>query len=200
MIKVDLSAEAAAEVDRLTKARALAAGVGLFLTDGPLIGIARRNNVRRRLGRRVLLLWRLAYEDAGGRLVESMLVAATIELSRGRFDVRHADWSNAVPLAVISTQGLVWRESVQHTVMQFTSRRAARERAIAAAHATVTRTFQAGLFDRRADRARVSLAQLSSESFEEMAARLKGVEAAGALTLQSPKLLLVLVPSDAAGV
>ena len=84
MIKVDLSAEAAAEVDRLTKARALAAGVGLFLPDGPLIGIARRNNVRRRLGRRVLLLWRLAYEDAGGRLVESMLVATTIVPTKPR--------------------------------------------------------------------------------------------------------------------
>jgi hypothetical protein len=200
MIKVDLSVEAAAEVDRLTKARALAAGIGLFLPDGPLIGIARRNNVRRQLGGRVLLLWRLAYEDAGGRLVESMLVAATIELSCGRFDARHGDWSHAVPLAVINTQGREWRKSVRHTVLQFTSTRAARERAIAAAHAMGTRTFQAGLFDRRADRAHVSIAQVSAESSEEMAARLKGVEMAGALSPQSPKLLLVLIPSDAAGI
>jgi hypothetical protein len=200
MMKVDLSVEAAAEVDRLTRARALAAGVGQFPLDRPLIGIARRNGVRRRLGRRVLLLWRLAYEDASGRLVESTLVAATIELSRGRFDVRHADWSNAVPLAVVSAQGRAWRESVLRAVQQFTATRAARERAIAAAHPTVARTFQAGLFDRRADRARVSLAQLSSESSNEMAARLKGVESAGALSLQSPTLLLVLIPSDAAGI
>lgn len=195
MLRVDLRVEAAAEADRLTQARVLASGTGPFLPDGTLIGFTRRNAVRRQLGRRVLLVWRLADEDAGGRLVESTLVAATIEPSGGWIDARRADWSNAYLLDAIDARCRAWRESVRLTVRQFTSTRVARERAIAAAHIrAATVTFEPGLFDRRADRAQAAHARVAVAFSEEVAARLKRVEAAGALSARSPELLLVLVP------
>jgi len=194
MLRVDLSVEAAAEADRLTQARILAGGTGPFLPDGTLIGFTRRNAVRRQLGRRVLLVWRLAHEDAGGRIVESTLVAATIEPSGGWIGARRADWSNACLLDAIDARCRAWRESVRLTVRQFTSTRVARERAIAADRMRATVTFQPGLFDRRADRAQAARARVAVASSEEVAARLKRIEAAGALSARSPELLLVLVP------
>ena len=198
MVEVDLAAEAAAEVVRLTKARGLTAGAGAFLPDQPLAGIARRSAVRRILGGRVLLLWRLAFEDSGGRLVESELVAVTIELSGARFDVRHARWAHASLLAVVHDTCGAWRALVQDTVYRFTATRMARERAIAAAHAASTDAFQAGLFDRRADRAHVADSKSAAERAEQIAARMKAVVAAGTISLRAPELLLVLIPRDAA--
>jgi hypothetical protein len=197
MVQVDLAADAAAEVARLTKARSLTAGAGTFL-DRPLIGIARRSGIRRTLGGRLLLLWRLAYEDLGGRPVESALVAVTIELSGTRFDVRHADWSHASLLTLVRDRCGVWRASVQDTVDRFTATRVARERAIAAARAASTNAFQAGLFDRRADRVHVAHSKSAAELAEQMAARMKAVVSAGTISLRAPELLLVLIPRDAA--
>src|SRR5437868_10885624 len=78
----DLSAAAVAEVERLTAARTLMRdGDTLALTrletEGPWIGIA-RSKLKRRLGGRRLEIWRLGYEDASGRLVESRLVVLAI--------------------------------------------------------------------------------------------------------------------------
>jgi hypothetical protein len=198
MVSVDLAVEAAAEVERLTKARGLAAGAGSFPPDGTLIGIARRSAVRRALGGRVLLLWRLAYEDSGGRLVESALVAVTIERSGARLDVRHAGWSNASLLALVHDRCGAWCASVQDTVHRFTATRVTRERAIVAARATSTTAFQPGLFDRRADRAHIAHSKDAAERGEQIAARMKAVLSAGAISLLAPELLLVLIPRDAA--
>jgi len=78
----DLGAAAVAEVERLTAARTLMRdGDTLALTrletEGPWIGIA-RSKLKRRLGGRRLEIWRLGYEDASGRLVESRLVVLAI--------------------------------------------------------------------------------------------------------------------------
>ena len=198
MVSVDLAVEAAAEVERLTKARALAAGADRFPPDRTLIGIARRSAVRRTLGGRVLLLWRLAYEDSSGRLVESALVALTIELSGARVAVRHAVWSHASLLAVVQDQCGAWCASVQDVVHRFTATRVRRERAIAAARAASTNTFQPGLFDRRADRAHVAQSKSTAERAEQIADRMKAVVSAGTISLRAPELLLVLIPRDAA--
>src|SRR5213592_2327393 len=70
---VDLRAEAAAEVRRLTSARAFArdsdeGAVAELEGNGPWITRARRPVLRRFLGRRLMLIWREVYEDAcGGR-------------------------------------------------------------------------------------------------------------------------------------
>jgi len=78
----DLGAAAVAEVERLTAARTLMRdGDTLALTrletEGPWIGIA-RSKLKRRLGGRRLEIWRVGYEDASGRLVESRLVVLAI--------------------------------------------------------------------------------------------------------------------------
>jgi hypothetical protein len=75
----------------------------------------------------------------------------------------------------------------------------ARERAIAAAHALSTNAFQPGLFDRRTDRAHVARSRSAAVLAEQIAARMKTVASAGAISLRSPELLLVLIPRDAAG-
>lgn len=199
MVTVDLAVEAAQEVKRLSCARALVADSSSLQPDGQLIGIARRNGLRRALGGRVLQLWRLAYEDARGRLVESTLVAVTIALSGDRINVRCVDWSNSSLPSVVTDQCHAWRESARHTLDQFTSTRMARERAIAAAaHATTPYTFQPGLFDRRADRMHTARAQAAADLAAQFAARMNAVAFAGTTSLRSPELLLVLVPSDAA--
>jgi hypothetical protein len=197
MIEVDLAAAAAAEVKRLTKARGLTGGAGPFLPDQPLVGITRRSAVRRILGGRVLLLWRLAFEDSGGRLVESALVAVTIELAGARVDVRHAGWSHASLLAIVHDECGAWRASVRDTVDRFTATRLARERAIAAGAAS-TDAFQAGLFDRRADRAHAAHSKIAAGRTEQIASRMKAVVSAGTISLRAPELLLVLIPRDAA--
>ena len=198
MVTVDLAVEAAREVQRLSSARALVADSRPLQPDGQLIGIARRNGLRRALGGRVLQLWRLAYEDARGRLVESTLVAVTITLSGDRINVRCADWSNSSLPSVVTDQCHAWRESARHTLDQFTSIRMARERAIAAAHAATPYTFQPGLFDRRADRLHTGRAQAAAELAAQLATRMNTVAFAGTTSLRSPELLLVLVPSNAA--
>jgi hypothetical protein len=198
MVSVDLAVEAAAEVERLTKARGLVAKAGLVPPDGTLIGIARRSATRRALGGRVLLLWRLAFEDSAGRLVESALVAVTIERRGARVHVRRASWYNASLVALVHDQSVAWCASVQDTVHRFTATRVTRERAIAAARATSTAAFQPGLFDRRADRAHIAHSKDAAEGGEQIAARMKAVLFAGAVSLRAPELLLVLIPRDAA--
>ena len=194
MVILDLSVEAASEVERLTKARGLAAGAERFPPDRPLIGIARRSAVRRALGGRVLLLWRLAYEDSSGRLVESALVAMTIELSGARFDVRHASWSYASLLALVHDRCGPWCASVQDAVYRFTATRVARERAVAGAHVASTNTFQAGLFDRRAEHADLIEQAAVNEAAAEAATRLQSCERAAVVVVRPPRPVLVLVP------
>ena len=199
MVKVDLSVEAAAEAVRLSSARALTAKLGAPLVEGPLIYMARRAAVRRALGRRILLLWRLAYEDVVGRRVESTLVAVTIELPRRRVNLRQVEWSNTSLLAVVSHQATAWRDTVEEVVDRFTGARLARERAIAIASAASTNPVQAGLFDRRTERARFADATNGANLAEQIAIRAKTAASAGAISAQSPELLLVLIPRHAAG-
>jgi hypothetical protein len=83
---IDLRAEAAAEVRRLTSARVFTrdadqGAVAHLEGDGPWITRARRPAQRRFLGRRLMLIWRVAYEDVCGARTESRLVPVVIELS-----------------------------------------------------------------------------------------------------------------------
>ena len=52
----------------------------------------------------MLLLYRCAYEDAAGRLVQSTLVAITVALRGDGFDGRRAQWSDASLLALIDDE------------------------------------------------------------------------------------------------
>jgi hypothetical protein len=200
MIAVDLVAAAQDEARRLTGARALIGVSRPCVADGPLVGIARRHRLRTALRRRILLVYRCAYEDAAGRLVHSRLVAMTIALRRHGSDLRHARWSDPSLLARIDDECRGWRDTVQRVTREFTLARRSRERAIAANHAAVPLSFQPGLFDRRAHRAHAAHEHRAADLAAQFTVRLAAVKAAGTLTLRATELLLVLIPRDAARV
>lgn len=197
MIVVDLATAAREEARRLTEARALIAVSRPFAADGPLVGIARRHRVRMALGRHILVVYRCACEDATGRLVHSTLVAMTIALRRHGLDVRRARWSDPSLLARIDDECRLWRAAAQRITREFTFTRLSRERALASNHTLVAQSFQPGLFDRRAHRAHIAHAQDAADFTARLTGRVAAVEAAGALTLRAPELLLVLLPRDA---
>jgi len=197
MIAVDLVAAARDEARRLTGARALIGVSRRFVADGPLVGIARRHRLRTALGRRALLVYRCAYEDATGRLVHSRLVAMTMALRRHGPAVRRARWSDPSVLARIDDECRDWRDTAQRVTREFTLARRLRERAIAANHTAAPPSFQPGLFDRRAHRAHAAHEHHASDLAAQHTLRLAAVEAAGTLTLRPTELLLVLIPRDA---
>jgi hypothetical protein len=216
MVMVTLRAEAGSEAIRLADARSRARdddddSLAQLEADGPWIMIARRTPLRRRLGRRVLLVWRVAYEDACGRTVESRLAAIAIQLrasppkpiTRGWIDgvLRAVD---AEVRALIEAEVRGWRDAAAATVQSFTVTRLTRERAIAAStRATgldafqpgLLDRFQPGLFDRRAERLRQVHAGAVADGDRDATARLAALERSAAVVQQPARLLLVVVPS-----
>jgi hypothetical protein len=179
LLTIDLRVDAAAEAERLEAARALArpgdsgepgdAGDDLALAqlegEGAWTIAAQSARSRRLLGRRVLLLWRIAYEDAGGRIVESHLVPIVVLRSGAgrRVRLRRRAQIDALVGAVeddavemVERRSDEWRIAVERTTGAFAKTRAARACAIAldgTDHARRDpRFFQPGLFDRRAAR------------------------------------------------
>jgi hypothetical protein len=170
LLTIDLRADAAAEVERLAAARALArpdaedscepgddAALAQLEGDGAWTIAARSPALRRALAGRALLLWRVSYEDASGRLVESRLVAIAVYLSAGARMRRRAHIDALVRAMERETVELVerccddWRITVARTTRAFATRRAERARAIALESRDAARNlFQPGLFDRRA--------------------------------------------------
>jgi hypothetical protein len=218
---VDLRAEAAGEVRRLMSARAFLregdeGAVAQLEADGPWITWARRSTLRRFLGRRLMLIWRVAYEDACGGRAESRLVPVVIDLSavRGPWNdgarafqasvgtARMASWVSAQLRGVdfdvrarIDADGREWQETVERVVRSFTSARIQRERGVATWLAKPDRpAFQPGLFDRRAERAQRVHAAATAESDRLTADRLATVERFAAVARRPAQLLLVLAP------
>src|SRR5712691_3122050 len=218
---VDLRAEAAAEVRRLTSARAFARdgderAVAKQEGDGAWITRARRPALRRLLGRRLMLIWRVTYEDACGGRVESRLIPVVIDLSAapGPWNdgarafqasvgtARKASWLTTLLREVdsevrarIDADGREWQETFERVVRSFTTARVLRERAIAVWLArTDGKAFQPGLFDRRAERAQRLQAAANAESDRITADRLAASERFAAAARRPAQLLLVLVP------
>lgn len=204
---VDLKSAAIAEARRLAAARAMTVdGDAGVLTqaeaDGPWIAVARRRRIRRALGRRLLLIWRVAFEDAGGAPVESRLVAVTLALSdaaRGPLSRQRVEAIvrelEPQSLAHIDADGRDWRRAVDAVLGSFTSMRTTRERAIAAAAATAAgNAFQPGLFDRRAERARGDATAAAADIGAAAARRLELIARSRPAGPAAARLLLVLVP------
>ena len=210
---VDLRAEAAAEVRRLASARALLRDGderALVQLEGDATWIAMpRARLRRSLGRRVCLVWRVAFEDASGRLVESRVVPVLIEVSPGvgRILSDPAPDRRAWILALLRhSDGLVrarveaeceeWRVAVTRVASAFTSARLCRQRDIAGQPSSSRSVAsQSGLFDRRAERSRQAHAAAVAESEQAAVERLRAINDVGTIALQPARLLLVLVPS-----
>jgi hypothetical protein len=202
----NLRSEAAAEVRRLTASRTMAGdadeiALGQLEGDGPWITSARRTR-RRPFLRHVLLIWRMAYEDTSGSLIESCLVPVVIELSAVPARSRRRAWATAIfrdadaeMRAQIEAASTAWRQDVERSLQAFVETRISRERAIAArAIDTGDRAFQPGLFDRRAERTRGLHAGAIAEADTTAADRLAGIEQRAAGTPGSPRLLLALLP------
>ena len=205
---VDLRAEAAAEVRRLASARALLRdgderALVQLEGDATWIAMPRRARLRRSLGRRVCLVWRVAFEDASGRLVESRVVPVLIEVPRMpgkaerrawiRSTLRHAD---GLVRARVEAECEEWRVAVTRVASAFTSARLCRQREIAGQPSMSSSVAsQPGLFDRRAERSRQTHAAAVAESEQAAVERLRAINDVGTIALQPARLLLVLVPS-----
>ena len=207
---VDLTSEAATEARRLSDARALLRDGdehALARLEGGATWIAcpRRGRLRRAWGRGVCLVWRVAFEDACGRLVESRLVPVLVEpaprVGRVLSDparraslfafVQHAE-TLARPRVEAACE--VWAETVVRTSAAFTSARLSRELHLDRPATTADHASQPGLFDRRADRSRAAHAVAAAQAEREAAERRDEIAAGAALTRRPAQLLLVLVP------
>ena len=202
----NLRSEAAAEVRRLTASRTISGdadqrALGQLEGDSPWITSARRTR-RRPFLRHVLLIWRIAYEDTSGSLIESCLVPVVIELSAVPARSRRRAWATAIfrdadaeVRAQIEAASTAWQQAVERSLQAFVATRISRERAIAArASETGDGAFQPGLFDRRAERTRDLHAAALAESDETAGDRLTGIEQRAAAAPGSPRLLLALLP------
>lgn len=207
MRTVDLRAEAAAEVCRLASARALLRdgderALVQLEGDAIWIALARRTARRRSLGRRVCLIWRVAFEDASGRLVESCLVPVVIEMTSVPEKAQRYAWVMALLRhmdadirARVEAASGDWREATARMAGAFTSARLRREHAIAwRPSRTLLSASQPGLFDRRAERSHQDRAATITASEQASAERLRTIGALVPIAPQPARLLLVLVP------
>lgn len=205
---VDLRAEAAAEARRLASARALLRdgderALVQLEGDATWIAMPRRARLRQSLGRRLCLVWRVAFEDASGRLVESRVVPVLIEVPRMPGKAERRAWIRSL---LRHAEGLVrarveaeceeWRVAVTRVASAFTSARLCRQRDIAGQPSSSRSVAsQSGLFDRRAERSRQAHAAAVAESEQAAVERLRAINDVGTIALQPARLLLVLVPS-----
>ena len=153
------------------------------------------------LGQRIVLLWRIRYDNVHGRTLESTLIPISVQLGtlpriRARAWVEelltHVDTDVRTALDD-ATAG--WRAEATRAVREFSVARIARERAILAANAVIRpSTFQPGLFDRRSERSRLLAAAAQAASDIDRAARLATMERDSGIVSRSADLLLVLLP------
>lgn len=212
---VNLRAEATREAHRLTIARAIARAGTRMPVDRPVCEstpdrgrplIARVRTARRRrlLAGRMLFIWQVASEDAIGRTIATSVVAMLLRLDPlpcGREAARRlvdrvveieARLRDAIDAELRTRQ----RELLDACGADARSR-LVRDRAIAARHSSSADRhggYQAGLFDRRRERAHRERA-IEMQAFDEVAqARVHAAESAATVSPSQPRLLLVLAP------
>jgi hypothetical protein len=207
---VNLRREAEVEVRRLASARALLQrdderALRHLEGDATWIAMAGRSGLRRSLGTSVCLIWRVAFEDASSRVVESRLVAVRVALRRSgsglswsrqrrawiKAFLNHADHLVSTAVEEASQD---WRAEVVPIANAFSSARLRRELAIAGREALHPATAQPGLFDRRAERSRDARRSTTADSERISAERLRAIGAAAQITPMHPRLMLVILP------
>ena len=207
MPMADFRAEADAEAARLARARALVRPgddeAAAWLDGGTAwMTTARSCRVRRTVGPRVVMLWRAAFENTEGAIVESQLVAISLESATGvrnrasRQTLKRiiAGIAPAIETRIIAFTA-DWQRRAQEGARVFAAARTARHRAIAAQAAQApARQFQPGLFDRRAERAHLHLGEQHAGTTAAVTEHLTAALSSEAITLRRPQLLLVLAP------
>jgi hypothetical protein len=209
VVAVDLRAEAAAEVRRLTRARALLrdgdeAALAQLGAAAAWIAIPRRTSLRRALGRKLCLVWRVAVEDASGRIVESRLVAVLLAVpavGKPMAPAARRAWllsllrrSEEFVRPVVEAACEDWQAEVARITHAFTSARLRREQEIAPRTATADIAGQPGLFDRRTDRSNRARAQAAREAERAAIERRRAIDSGGTIAPRPATLLLVLAP------
>lgn len=205
---VDLRIEAAVEARRLAAARILLRdgdqrAVACLEGDAAWIAMPRRANLKRRLGGRMCLVWRVVVEDASGRVVESTLAPVVLELREAGSD-RAADRRAWIQALLRDADGLIraevearceqWRAEVARIAEAFTSARRRRAGDAAGLDDERRAAVQPGLFDRRADRSRDAHASARAEAERIAAERWQAIAASAEIAPQPARLLLVLAP------
>ncbi|HEX3644423.1 MAG TPA: hypothetical protein VHT95_02380 [Vicinamibacterales bacterium] len=199
MISVDLRAEAAAEARRLTTGREWTRdgderALLLLEAGGAWVASPRKARLKRALGGRVCLLWRLSLEDASGRSVESRLVPVLIASVADVRRILADPDSDRVIRSHVEIESAAWREEAVRVANTFATARLAREREIAERPSHARAPSQRGLFDRRADRWRAAHAAALVAGQQAMRERVRAAEGAAAIALRPARLLLALVP------
>jgi hypothetical protein len=207
MAMVDLRADAAAEVCRATRTRtsirdgderALAQLEG----DGPWVVRARRTNTRQALGACFVFVWRVAYEDAAGRLLESRLVPLAVEMPCLAGARRPRSWTKSLVRALeswsrpcVEAASAGWQQEAERTVRRLAATRSARDQAIASSTTRLDGVaYQPGLFDRRAERQRSGDAASTAEADQMAADHLAALDRLAFAQQRPPQLLLVITP------
>jgi len=184
-----LEQEAREEAGRIARARAfvragdhdaLASLEGL----GPLIDRTRHWRTRAVLDAHAVLLWQLVAEDGSSQTIGSTLVAVALD------DWRRYDEAELV--GCVHQAAEQWRAHVLACHDAFVSTRLAREHSIAGYRVHSTGVFQAGLFDRRDERARQILAAAQRDTDRQRARRTSMLEQERRVVFRPPQLLLVL--------
>jgi hypothetical protein len=204
MVAHDLREKAAVEAARLMAARPLTRtkdddAIARLEGDRPWLACRCGRRARRILRRRLVLLWRVALEDATGSIVASQLVPVVCELrgtgiTRRKQSIEHiVDAIEPRIRAVVGDATAPWMQATERIHATFVRARAERLRAIVEhSRRTSAPEWQPGLFDRRAERTRTRSALQDTAAFEEAAERLGASLRSAALSLRTPRLLLVL--------
>jgi hypothetical protein len=204
---IDLRDEAIAEARRLTAARAFDRTEKTRRPDAPLTGplIARARGRRRRgLAGRILCIWRIGCEDGAGRATSTAIVAALVHVASRPAGCRWRQWCRAIVVAIesraVAELEPVLRRQLRNLLQLSRAQadaRLAREQAVAVAfrsgHAR-SRAYQAGLFDRRSERAHRAHLSQSRDDGDLVDARLRAAATAAAIVESRPSLRLVLMP------
>jgi len=192
LFQVDLREAATEEAGRLCFARRIAvegdaAALARLEADGAWVAIGRRSDLRRVLGPRSLVLWRVRFEDALGRTVESKLIPLLVEAKSRAGDAEFR--------ARVTAEAGSWLAEAERVIRSYAATRLAREHAVADAlrRGDVT-LFQGGLFDRREERARLETADIAASLDRLVTDRIRAVTDAASIRAAEPDWLLAIVP------
>ena len=197
-----LQTEATEEAARVMLARAYAADTLPHDEGcGPLVTRARHRDTRRRLGGRCLLVYRVSCNDSSGRAVAARLVgmlmalAADTEFLPPRDRIRAAlARADAMIRPHVHHTSSKWMRDTEHFAAAFRRARLRRERAIhQQSHQRKPQLFQAGLFDRRAERDAMNQSAALADREQAMRTRIREAECSRVVESVTD-LLLVLTP------
>jgi hypothetical protein len=208
MTLMDLRTDAEDEARRVGYARALIQNgdeeaLVQLEGEGAWIAFPRRPRIRRALAGRICLVWRIAFEDRSGRLVDARLVPVLADVDRGSLQYARRRRSHIWPLLRTAEDAIrarveaacdEWASTAALRRRAFAAARLAREDAIARLPQPAHVPSQPGLFDRRSERAQQARAAMNDGTETAARDRVRSIDDSASIVRRSARLLLVLVP------